>query len=60
MGKALARLAREAVTAESAVLLFRAAKGTPVETPSCWKKILAISSMEIHLFAKDGRPVAGT
>jgi 16S rRNA (guanine966-N2)-methyltransferase len=54
MGKALVRLARDAVTAESAVLFFRVPKRAPVECPPCWEHdtAYAISSMEIHVFRK--------
>jgi 16S rRNA (guanine966-N2)-methyltransferase len=54
MGKALVRLARETVTAESALLFFRVPKRTQVECPPCWEydTAYAISSMEIHVFRK--------
>lgn len=54
MSKALIRLARNTVTAESALLFFRVARQTPLELPPCWEhdNARAISSMEIHLFRK--------
>lgn len=54
MGKALVRLARDAVTAESALLFFRVPKRTRVECPPCWEydTAYAISSMEIQIFRK--------
>lgn len=60
MGKALTRLAREGVTAASALLFFRLAKGTEIKVPPCWihDRELAISSMEIHVFRKS--PSAST
>ena len=52
--KALARLARDAVTADSALLFFRVPARTLVECPPCWQHetTYAISSMEIHVFRK--------
>jgi 16S rRNA (guanine966-N2)-methyltransferase len=54
MGKALVRLARDSVTAESALLFFRVPKRTRVECPPCWEydTAYAISSMEIQIFRK--------
>jgi 16S rRNA (guanine966-N2)-methyltransferase len=54
MGKALVRLARESVTAESAMLFFRVPRGERIECPPCWERDTAhaISSMEIHIFRK--------
>jgi 16S rRNA (guanine966-N2)-methyltransferase len=54
MAKALVRLARDVVTAESALLFFRVPKQTQVDCPPCWEPetALAISSMEIHVFRK--------
>jgi 16S rRNA (guanine966-N2)-methyltransferase len=54
MSKALIRLARNTVTAESALLFFRVPRQTALELPPCWEhdNARAISSMEIHLFRK--------
>jgi 16S rRNA (guanine966-N2)-methyltransferase len=54
MGKALVRLARDTVTAPSALLFFRVEKRTQLELPPCWEhdSARAISSMEIHGFRK--------
>jgi 16S rRNA (guanine966-N2)-methyltransferase len=54
MSKALIRLARNTVTAESALLFFRVPKRTELQLPPCWEhdNTRAISSMEIHLFRK--------
>jgi 16S rRNA (guanine966-N2)-methyltransferase len=58
MSKALSRLARDEVTAEEAVLLFRVPKEAAIELPPCWRHetAIVISSMEIHVFRKAGRP----
>ena len=58
MCKALVRLARDEVTAEEAVLLFRVPKEATIELPPCWRRetSIPISSMEIHVFRKAGRP----
>jgi len=52
--RALVRLARDTVTADSALLFFRVPTQTDVECPPCWQHdtTLAISSMEIHVFRK--------
>jgi 16S rRNA (guanine966-N2)-methyltransferase len=54
LGRALVRLARDGVTSDSALLLFRAPRQTSLELPSCWEPetALTVSSMEIHLFQK--------
>jgi 16S rRNA (guanine966-N2)-methyltransferase len=54
MTKSLIRLARNTVTAESALLIFRVARQTALELPACWEHDNArtISSMEIHFFRK--------
>lgn len=54
MAKALVRLARDGVTAESALLLFRVPRGPAPACPACWthETELAISSMAIHVFRK--------
>jgi 16S rRNA (guanine966-N2)-methyltransferase len=54
MSKALIRLARNTVTAKTALLFFRVARETALELPSCWEldDTRAISSMEIHVFRK--------
>jgi 16S rRNA (guanine966-N2)-methyltransferase len=54
MNKALVRIARNTVTAESALLFFRVPKRTSLELPACWEhdQARAISSMEIHVFRK--------
>ncbi len=64
MSKALTRLARNGVTAETALLFFRVPRRTSLELPSCWEHddTREISSMEIHVFRKVpeglGRPPA--
>jgi 16S rRNA (guanine966-N2)-methyltransferase len=62
MSKALIRLARNTVTAESALLFFRVAKRTELQLPPCWEHdtARAISSMEIHLFRKAASQPAPT
>jgi hypothetical protein len=52
--RALVRLARDTVTAASALLFFRVPTETAVECPPCWQHdtTLAISSMEIHVLRK--------
>jgi 16S rRNA (guanine966-N2)-methyltransferase len=52
--KALVRLARDTVTANSALLFFRVPAQSLLECPPCWQHdtTLAISSMEIHVFRK--------
>jgi len=54
MSKALVRLARNTVTADTALLFFRVPKRTSLELPACWEhdQARAISSMEIHVFKK--------
>jgi 16S rRNA (guanine966-N2)-methyltransferase len=54
MSKAIVRLARNTVTAESAMLFFRVPRRTPLKLPPCWEHDSAreISSMEIHIFRK--------
>ncbi len=54
--EALGRLAREAVTARDALLYFRAPEDAQLNLPESWtpEKVIAISSMAIHVFRKSG------
>ena len=57
---ALERLARETVTAESAVLYFRVPAEQPIEQLGPWRResTYAFSSMQIHVFRKSADPAA--
>lgn len=54
LGRSLVRLARNEVTSESALLLFRGPEGLLPDCPPCWQPetALSIASMEVHLFRK--------